>query len=224
MIEKYNNGAEYTQLTFGKLIVQEPMTAFTNFLVAAVCFYFYFKLKKHYIKQGVNKSIKLKTIFFLLFGVATTVAGFAHGFYYKFGMGLHKLGWALVVSSLATLTCGFIMSIKKHQKLILRGYLFITLIYLLVLPMAKSFGAITGFLAFSLVAVVLPTLVKENQKEHYKKYMLYSIGMFALTGLVFATKLTISKWFNFNDLAHIVELIGIVFIYYSVKAEQLKEV
>ena len=64
------------------ILLQEPVTTLTDLLVSIICFYAYWKLKKHSIPGG---TIFYMNLYFLFMGLGTAFGGLiGHGFQYFF--------------------------------------------------------------------------------------------------------------------------------------------
>ena len=83
------------------ITILEPFTVLTNLIIAAVCIYAYYGLRKKKLTQfsPVHRYISL---FFLLMGVATIVGGVVgHAFLYATGMYGKIPGWYLSMAAVA---------------------------------------------------------------------------------------------------------------------------
>src|SRR5688572_9561135 len=64
-----------TSLTIGDLTIYEPMTAFTDYIIAGIAFYFYLKLISN------DPVIHYWSYFFLFIALSTALGGTSHGFF-----------------------------------------------------------------------------------------------------------------------------------------------
>ena len=80
------------------VLVQEPVTTFTDVLVALACFYAFWRLQKDRL---VGKTIFYLKLYFIFMGVATLMGGIlGHGFLYLFSEAWKIPGWFLSMFSI----------------------------------------------------------------------------------------------------------------------------
>ncbi|MDH4297014.1 MAG: hypothetical protein OEV74_12075, partial [Cyclobacteriaceae bacterium] len=95
---------EKTSIEIYGILIQEPVTAVTDLLVSAVCFYAFSRLKPG------NASATLLKYYFLTMGLATGYSGIiGHAFLYYFDFGWKLPGWLMSMFSVALLERGSIM-------------------------------------------------------------------------------------------------------------------
>jgi len=88
---------DLTQIYIVGIRVDEPVTVLTDLVVAAVCFYAFYKLSKAPVKNNVHLYLKY---YFLSMGIATFIGGVVgHGFLYLF-----KAEWTLSEDFVAFVT------------------------------------------------------------------------------------------------------------------------
>lgn len=68
--------------------VFEPMTAFTDFLLAGICIYFYLRYF-----QSSNSAVKDWGKFFLFMSVSTFIGGITHAFFEEHSLVSYKAFW-----------------------------------------------------------------------------------------------------------------------------------
>ncbi|MBE0654263.1 MAG: hypothetical protein IH594_10730, partial [Bacteroidales bacterium] len=101
--------------------ILEPVTTLTDLLVAAVCFYAFFKLMR------INRPelhFKFMSWFFLSMGIATTFGGLiGHGFLYMFSFAWKLPGWLTSMLSISLLERASIQYAKPLIKPKFRTFL-----------------------------------------------------------------------------------------------------
>ncbi len=192
------------------ILLQEPITVLTDILVALICFYAYYELKQ----RGGGKVVDRFFIhYFLLTGIGTFMAGvLGHGFTYVFG-NLGKIpGWVFsmigiyLFERISIIQAGNNQIIKSGTKKIL-GY-FIILKLIIMLPFilyTQDFILVQVFSAIGLLLIVaiLNVLIYFKNKALFSKWILLGVFLLIIAASVFGTRLSISPWFNHNDIGHV---------------------
>lgn len=210
----------------------EPMTFVTDLLVAVFCFIYYYKIRNIDIKEFDNKYFKL---FFIIFGLSTLIAGFAHIFYNYLGITPHIISWILSGLSIYYIemcSITFVKSekIKKYLNHLIYIQLFLftfSIIYFKQFQFVK-YNSFIGLILFVLILELI-SLIKSSNKGSW--FIIIGIFFTFLSAIVHSIKFSIHKWFNYNDLSHIFLLLCIYFLYagamYKIKLNeqeyQLKE-
>jgi len=196
------------------IVLLEPMTFFTDILIAICCFIFYFKLNNLEIQEFDNKYFKR---FFNVFGISTLIGGFAHFFYNYSGISLHLLSWILSGLSIYYIemcSITFINS-RKLQKVLNILIYFQLFAFILTVLYFKNFQFVKYNSTIGLIAIVftveLVSLIKS--KNRGSSLILTGIFFTLISAIVHASKFSINKWFNYNDLSHIFLIICLYFIY-----------
>jgi len=82
---------EITSVKIFGILVNEPVTTFTDLMVSAVCFYAFYQLNK--IKKPEKVMLFFK-LYFLVMGIATTLGGIlGHAFIYAIPFAWKLPGW-----------------------------------------------------------------------------------------------------------------------------------
>lgn len=224
---------ELTQWILGGndgLLVLEPMTALTDFIVTAVCILGLVKFSRH--KETEKRQLRVFAWFFLFMGLGTLFAGlFTHAFSYffyperlskealsvlcydeKLSYNLHNLpNWVFNVVSVTLFEVSNIIMTKKYLPKLNTGLYYSVIaveslaVYVLLLTVLKYDIAIAhiGF-ALYLIALPLQIAVYKKHRSQYSKYMISGILIMLITPPVMALKFEFCKWFNFNDISHVV--------------------
>jgi hypothetical protein len=189
--------------------IDEPMIAATDLLVAFVCFAAYFKLTK---LNRHGRVFLLVRFYFLFLGLATFWGGIVtHAFLYALNENWKVPGWLVGMIAVTMLTMAAIYhskgSIGKKWTNFLSTIIAIELITVVVITIISVNFRWTGFHSvFCLAGVVAPLFVLDYRKHKDKGSLiiLYGIGIFTLSGIVFAVKVSIHQWFNHVDLTHVI--------------------
>ena len=218
--------------------IYEPVTSATDLLVAAMCFYGWYQLKKLNRKE---QSQRFMNYYLFTLGWATAIAAFtAHAFLPQlrpyFGEYTKLIGWIMSMVSVSWLERGAIahatplMGAKPANWIKWANYveLFI-LIGGIIVTINFVFVEIHSILGLLLVAAPLHVLAWRRKRDKGSLYILWAIGMAAVAMSFFVSKIGISKWFNHSDIAHVFLTISAYLTYLGARnmkvyerAEELK--
>lgn len=203
--------------------IQEPITTLTDLLVTAVCFYAYWKLSKDG-HQG--KTVYFKKIYFVLMGVATLFGGLiGHAFQYALGVEWKLLGWItsmlavmLIERSAIEYTINLIPH-KWHRFLLwLNIAELIIILFLTIYTLNFKFVEFHAVWGFMIVVFTFHLFTFLKTKDIGSRFMLYGIAVLAGAMFVFNYPIAPHKWFNHNDLSHVLMAIAsILFLQATLK-------
>jgi hypothetical protein len=203
----------------GDLRIGEPTTAITDFLVTAVCFWAYVKLGK----LNAFPSKKFFRLYFLFLGLATLWGGLiTHAFIHYLSVPWKVPGWIMSTWSVSLLAWAMVVD---HTNLIKKWILTFKTIILIELAAVMAItlytvefkwaGAHSAFGLF-LIVTTLSGMSYYQKRDAGSRWMLCGIGIFLLSGITFAAKLSIHTWFNHVDLTHVFLAVAAWVIYRSV--------
>lgn len=196
---------EKTSLEIYGILIQEPMTALTDLLVAGVCLYAFSKLRP------VNPSVKLLKYYFLTMALATAYGGiFGHAFLHYLDFGWKVPGWLMSMFSVALLERAAI----THAKPLLNkrhGNFFtllnsVELLVLTIIVLATlNFKFVEAHAAYGLLVIVFSfeVFIFKIKRAESSLIFLLATGVAALAALVHLSQFTIHPWFNHLDLSHV---------------------
>lgn len=186
----------------------EPMIAFTGLLVSWVCFYAWFRLGK--LPQN-NDALRLSRIFFLLMGLSTLVGAFVgHLFLYRLPFVFKTPGWVLGMISVSALEQASIVRAKPFVGTKIAKWL--TWLNIAELTLALWFVTATLWFpgveihsAFGLLCIVmaLEMYLFFRQNHPGSRYILLGIVWLVAAVLVHILKTSLSVWFCYFDIAHL---------------------
>ncbi|MBR4267544.1 MAG: hypothetical protein IKQ46_16010 [Bacteroidales bacterium] len=221
---------EKTEWVFGEILIQEPMTALTDLIITTVCLIGFYKL---YNLSRQNDGYMKNFAYFVLFmGLGTLFAAIlTHAFDYvfnpeqltkaeikelnwknKFQINLHNLpNWVFNVIS----TTLFEISVIQRAKYYLKNYNFSIIKWFVVIESTiisillmynLSYDIASIHIGIALFVVSMPLQVKIYKKYKAPDAKLLIIGSLIMLIVVpvMITKFEITKWFNFNDISHVV--------------------
>lgn len=191
---------------FGYLF-HEPVTAITNFILCACCLFFGFKVGKSHARYW--------SYFFYAVAVATFFAAFGHSLYIDKNNILQLISRSANITAVCLASIASILYLRnKNVKLFL--YLItiiqfsIAIVYIIMLNRfwIVKWDAIIGL--GLLVGGVNIFLASKGNKGSV--IILKGIVITSLTAIIHSNKISISKWFNYNDISHVILFIGFYII------------
>jgi len=198
----------------------EPVTVLTNVIISGFCLYFYLKL------NHIGSQIKLKKywrLFFLFFGISAILGGIAHGFkpyfeplvFYYVWLSMNLTGLVITYFLLRS-NLEFANPEKPKKQLLQLLILSVTLLFLFITIVSNNFLSvkINGGIA------VIISLITHFQT--YRKglpgsgYISFGFTFSLLSIVVHSTQFSISEWFNYKDISHVIMNISLYFIFLGV--------
>lgn len=213
-----------THATFFGVQIAEPTTAFTDFILAFLCILFYFQFSAS--KQ--DKGAFYWKLFFLFMGCSTFIGGITHAVFENHQTNSYLLFWITmqILSGLSVYAAqvATIYSIPNSNIPIYRSE-YKSLLFCRIQFLLFAIG--TVILQNFLIVVVNSTLgflmVLYIHALSGKKYGNRPAGWIALgitvsflTAIIYTLKISINDWFNFKDIAHVIMMVSVCFIFYGV--------
>ena len=184
--------------------LHEPVTVFTDLLLSALCLFLFKTTHKYHAK--------LWSYFFMTMAFATFFGAMGHGLYIDKNNGLQWISrcfgivsvWFASLASLDNLS----HSIWK-KRLWMLAHLEV-LIALVCIFFDNNFRIVAtngtvGFVGF--VALIHFYLMKKGVTG--SGYIIIGILINAIAGIVHKLAISPGKWFNHNDLSHVIMLFGL---------------
>lgn len=205
------------------LRIDEPITMLTDVLVAVLAIGGGVKLIKYSDGSQIHRMI---LAYFAMMGVATLLGGvLGHGFLYAVGFYWKLPGWLL--SMLAVNFLERVMIMYSKPLLTRNSHKFLSAFNIVELLTFMSLAFVTlNFLwvqvhsTYGFLIVVFSFCVFNYVKGNKSKavtQMMIAIGLVLLCSVVFVAELSISKWFNHKDLAHVIMAASAIFFYRASK-------
>jgi hypothetical protein len=196
---------ERTAIELFGLTLQEPMTALTDLLVSAVCFYAFWSLR------STHRSLSYLRLYFVTMAIATAYGGIiGHAFLDYLSFGWKVPGWIISMFSVALLERTAIAHAKPllHKRtgdffMILNG---VELVALLIIVLTTlEFRFVESHAAYGLLVVVFgfEAYTFKITRAESSRYFLIAVGISAVAALVHLSEFTLHRWFNHLDLSHV---------------------
>ena len=197
-----------TTIHIGNFSIHEPMTAFTDLIIAGLAFSFFFRLRK-----TNDVATHHWSYFFLFFGLSTFVGAFAHalflvheGWEYKSfwlsmqfltGLAVYKAQHATLVSVLNT------SASKKKWEL---SYTIQLIAFIIAVPLFQNFLVVVIENALGLIPIMI---LHYKDKRPFAKVIANGIAISFLTAIIHLGKFSLHAYFNYNDIAHVFIMISL---------------
>lgn len=209
---------QLTSLTVGNIVIMEPVTVLTDLLIAAICFYGWYKLKKHHFKE--HRVVRLYRGFLLTMGLATAYGGImGHALQHYFGFAWKVPGWYISMLSVALAERGAIMHARPYLKEKIGDFLAFFNVFELVAFMVAAgitlkfiYVEVHAVYGMLLVVFSFETYVYVKVKDQGSKNIMIAIVFAFLAMVVHLTHLTIDVYFNHLDLSHCLMAVSIWYI------------
>ena len=219
---------EQTSITIFGILVNEPMTAFTDLIVSFVCFRSFIILNR---KKDKPIYYGLYCAFLLVMGLATVYGGLiGHAFFYKFTMGWKEPGWIISMLSVGLAERAAIIHarplMKTHIGNIISFANVLEVIFMIaVVVITQNFFFVEVHATYGLLLVVtsFELFVLLKRKDEGSKVILYAVVACALAATVHLTKFSIHKWFNYLDLSHVLMAVSSYLFYRGIRKTNFLE-
>ncbi len=202
---------------------REPVTTLTDFLVAIVAMYAFFRFVSY---KGEKDSFYLKyQIYFLCFAIGmTSAAWLGHGFQAYVSPRWKTIGWFMSATGQLFLIVASIEQMKirwsdKFRNWAKGGVIAKYLLFSLIIfnPETSSFRWVQFNSSIDLIALVLPMQLFFYSKTGLKGSLILVLAiLFAMIpGLIFSSEWSLGRWFNFHDISHTMMAVFMLFMFYG---------
>lgn len=212
------------------IVIQEPMAALTDFLVALMCFISFSKINSN---QTKNKVFVYYKYYFLFLGIALFLAGLlGHALLNYIDIEWKLPGWLLSMFAIfaieqAAIEQFYIYSGKRVSKY-LKLVNFTVLIILAFLSFYYlDFFYVTLHSVYGLILVVFSLqmylYIKTGSKAGFNTMSAIAIALVSV--VVFALQLSLHTWFNHIALSHVLLAFSVHYFYkgvFEMEAEIVK--
>jgi hypothetical protein len=208
-----------TEIEIGSVIVRDPVTAITNIAIFATGLVCYVRLRK----QKLEFPNKNWIYFFLLVGIASLIGVVVHGFSKYTTPEVHfKIWWTMGAVQGAGVTLaqfGFASNVFSRFRMLVISIVTLQFgAFAVGSYIVGTFAVAKIHLAVGLVPIMLYYMYVAFKGRRAEMLVATGIGISSLTALVHGLKLSISDWFNYNDIAHVLIIASLVVMYEGVKA------
>ena len=214
---------ESTHIEIFGIIITEPFTWLTNWLLAAFDFYFAHML---FHSKSSDKQARYWSMFFVFMGIASMTGGTAHGFINYVGNNFHLVAWILTGIAVFAAQLSALEIVKDARVYSpLKWFIILELLIMTAsVVIYQSFESVRINSALALVGIVLPIQIYGYKFLGMRRNGIIAIGIISnvVPALIAANKYSYNRWFNFNDVSHIVMIVCFYIIYLGAKQIAIK--
>jgi drug/metabolite transporter superfamily protein YnfA len=198
--------------------VLEPVTTFTDIIVAVVCFYAWYKLRQSGKKEPIYTYTQY---FFITMGLATLIGGIiGHAFLYYFSFAWKIPGWYFSMVSVALLERASIEHVSSILKPKVAKALKIIniaelLTFAVIAAVTLNFIFVEIHAAYGILFVVfsIQTYVYVKTKDRGSLIFMTGVLFSTIAAVVHLSKFSFSQWFNYMDISHVLMAISAYLFY-----------
>jgi len=208
-----------TEIEVGGVIIRDPVTALTNIGIFAAGFVCFLRLRK----KKLEFPIRYWIYFFLLVGLSSLVGVVVHGFSYYTPPDVHfHIWWAMGMIQGAGVTLaqfGFTSNVLSRFRMLVISLVVLQFgVFAVMLYIKGTFDVAKIHVAIGLIPIMIYSIYKGIKGFRAEVLLATGIGISSLTAIVHSMKLSISQWFNYNDIAHMLIIASLIVMYYGVNA------
>ena len=193
--------------------IAEPITSITDVLIAVVCIWAYYKIKKTGSKK---KEIQYLKIFFVSMSFATAFGGIiGHAFLHYLSFGWKLPAWLTSMISVAFLERSAIQYARNYiPKKLGTFFAYLNIIelitFIIITFSLLEFRWVEYHSAYGILFIVGGFSAYMFYSHRSKASLLFLIGVFfcVISAVVFTQGWGIDKWFNHMDVSHILMCVG----------------
>jgi len=189
--------------------IDEPITTATDLVLAAICFYAFFQIRKLVYADRIKWYFKY---YFLILGLGAMSGGLlGHAFQYRLAEGWKLVSWVLTLGSVALIASALVEIAKPLVKPGISRVLslFNVLVFVLALFFtlwSMAFAPVKYYMIFGMVVMVgsLCYFIHRKTGSRGMLILMGAVGIGFLSAIIFSLEWGLSPWFNHNDISHVI--------------------
>lgn len=198
--------------------IDEPITTVTDLIMAAICFYAYYRIRQQESSGRIKGYFKY---YFLTLGIATLAGGLlGHAFLYSLSPSWKLVSWVFTLMSVAILSHGLIELSKPllkpaFSRMVTRVNILILSLALLYTLYTLAFSAVKYYTIFGMLMVVgsLSYVIHQKTKIRGVVKLMIGVGVGVLSALIFSFEWGLGPWLNHNDISHLILSFSAISLY-----------
>jgi len=200
--------------------LMEPTTVITNLITGGLCLYFFKKLTQQPVQFSLGSNWKF---FFFYMGIASIIGAFTHGFKSYFGNDDYYYIWLFM--NLSGIPCSYFLlqanielsKLTDNLKQILKKLSIVLTAALTLLVIGlNDFLLIKINAGFVILLTLYNHLKRYNEGHQGSGFILAGFLLSTLSIVVHTTQFSLSDWFNFKDISHVIMSISLYIIFLGV--------
>jgi hypothetical protein len=213
---------EKITVEWGGLIIMEPMAIVWNWLITIFGVVAYFKLRKN-----TSPPYKNWSLFFLILGISGFFGGLGHGLFHYWGLTGKILPWTTGILSVYFAERGIYAFIPAEKEVWKKRLQLFSLLKMIIMLAGMAFVSFdfswtknNSIIGLTLIVGLGGYLLSRK----YKELVYFPIGILVLSSAAFVHgfDINIHPWFNRDDLAHLIMLVGMSFFLVALQKFELK--
>jgi len=198
--------------------IDEPITTATDLILAAICFYAFFRIRKLEYLGKVKWYFKY---YFLTLGLGAAFGGlFGHAFQYRLAEEWKLVSWVLTLGSV-TLMANALLEVAKPlikpvtSRVIFRINLLIFAIALFYTLWTMAFSPVKYYTIYGMLVVVgsLSYFIYHKTGSRGMLVLIGAVSVGFLSAIIFSFEWGLSPWFNHNDISHVILSFSAYYLY-----------
>ena len=198
--------------------IDEPITTMTDLIMAAICFYAYFRIKQQEPSGRIKGYFKY---YFLTLGMATLAGGLlGHAFLYSLSPIWKLVSWIFTLLSVAILSHALIELSKPllkpgFSKMVSRINFLILSLALLYTLYTLAFSAVKYYTIFGMFIVVgsLSYVIYQKTEMRGVLKLITGVSVGLLSAIIFSFEWGLGPWLNHNDISHLILSFSAISVY-----------
>ena len=198
--------------------IDEPITLITDLLLAAICFYAYFRITRlDYAGRG---KWYFKN-YFLVLGLGAMTGGLlGHAFLYRLADAWKLVSWILTMGSVTLIIHALLEVARPYirqlpARIISRFNILLFALALFFTLWSKAFSPVKYYTTFGMVVVVGSLCYYIYQKTRSKGTLILmgAVLLGFMSALIFSFEWGLSPWFNHRDISHMILCFSAYYMY-----------
>jgi hypothetical protein len=208
---------EFETITIAGITISEPVTSFTDVILAIISFILVGKIRSRLNESFFNNAWKL---FFLFMGISTAIGAVAHAVRQSVPPATFNAIWmAMNISCSISVFFALQATIRFSRagilyRKILRGMNYGLLVlffgYTIVMNDFEIFKIHAGL---GLFLIFLTYFIAWLRSHHGSGWIVTGMLLSFLTVVVHSTRFSIDAWFNYKDISHVIMMASLVLLY-----------
>ena len=198
--------------------IDEPITLITDLLLAAICFYAYFQIRR---LDYTGRSKWYFKNYFLLLGLGAMTGGLlGHAFLYRLSDAWKLVSWILTIGSVTLMIHALLEVSRPYIKKGIARFIsqFNVLLFALALFFtlwSMAFSPVKYYTAFGMVVIAgsLCYYIYSKTGNRGGLVIMAAVGVGILSPVIFSFQWGLSPWFNHNDISHVILSFSAYYIY-----------
>jgi len=212
---------EIATIQIGNLIIGEPMTAFTDIIIACTSFLLVGRIRNRLNESFFNNNWRM---FFLFMGISTSLGTIAHALNGSEAISLFNIFWMGMILSSSVAVFFSLQATIRFMRLrpVTRKWFEYANQAILLLFFANTLFysdfEIFKFHAAAALSIIFSThLVAWSRQHNGSGWIVGGMLLSFLTVFIHSVQFSLSRWFNYKDISHVIMVLSLVFIYTGIR-------